>query len=130
MAVILEDVQLPRPGVYQFAAALLTGAGTRLREVRVTELTSSIFYAQAILSDGTSIDARPSDALTLALVSGVPIYVADGVLAQADHSRAAFGDLHIEADAASDDAHVIAEEVKARHAASLAELAAHEDPSP
>ena len=52
LAVILEDVQLPRPGVYQFAAALLAGAGGRLREVRVTELTSSTFYAQAILSDG------------------------------------------------------------------------------
>ncbi len=40
LAVILEDVQLPRPGVYQFAGALLAGAGGRLREVRITELTA------------------------------------------------------------------------------------------
>ena len=51
-----------------------TGAGGRLREVRVTELTESIFYAQAILSDEPHIDARPSDALTLAVVTDVPIY--------------------------------------------------------
>lgn len=29
MALILEQVQLPRPGVYQFAASLLAGAGGR-----------------------------------------------------------------------------------------------------
>lgn len=127
LAVILEDVQLPRPGVYQFAAALLAGAGRRLREVRVTELTSATFYAQTILSDGTSVDARPSDALTLALVTGVPIYVAAGVLEQSDRNRAAFSDLLTEADDAADDAQVIAEEVRARYTASAAELATREN---
>ncbi len=126
LAVILEDVQLPRPGVYQFAASLLAGAGGRLREVRVTDLTSSTFYAQAILADGTSVDARPSDALTLALVTGVPIYVAAGVLEQSDQNQAAFSDLLEEADAATDDAHVIAEEAKARYAATAAELSTRE----
>jgi bifunctional DNase/RNase len=80
MALILEHVEMPRPGVHQFAAALLAGAGGTLAEVRITELTESVFYAQAILADGTRIDARPSDALTLALLSDAPIYVAAGVL--------------------------------------------------
>jgi RNA polymerase sigma factor (sigma-70 family) len=126
LATILEDVQLPRPGVYQFAATLLTSAGGQLREVRVTELTSSIFYAQAILSDGTVIDARPSDAITLALLAGVPIYVAAAVLQQAVAHQAAYDDLLQEAEEATDDAHVIAEEVRARHAASSAAFAARE----
>jgi RNA polymerase sigma factor (sigma-70 family) len=129
MAIALERVALPRPGVYQFAAALLTGAGSQLREVRVTELTASTFYAQAILTDGTSIDARPSDALTLALVTEAPIYVAAEVLKQAEQSRPAFSDLHDEANAAPDDAHVIADEVKASYAAALAELATRRNPS-
>jgi hypothetical protein len=60
MALILEHVEMPRPGVHQFAAALLAGAGGTLAEVRITELTESVFYAQAILADGTRIDARPS----------------------------------------------------------------------
>jgi RNA polymerase sigma-70 factor (ECF subfamily) len=119
MALILEQVELPRPGVYQFAASLLAGAGGRLREVRVAELTESIFYAQAILTDHTSIDARPSDALTLALVTDVPIYVAAGVLERADQTSAAHSDLLKEANAAVDDARVIADEAKARHAASI-----------
>jgi RNA polymerase sigma factor (sigma-70 family) len=127
LAVTLEDVQLPRPGVYQFAAALLEGAGSRLREVRVTELTEATFYAKAVLSDGTSIDARPSDALTLALLTNAPIYVAAPVLDRSDRNQAAFSDLIEQADAATDDAHVIAEEVRASHASSAAELAAREN---
>ncbi len=111
MALILENVQMPRPGVYQFAAALLDGAGGSLREVQVTELTESTFYAQAILADNTRIDARPSDALTLALISQAPIYVAASVL-----SQTASGDLLEEANSAVDDARVIAEETKARYA--------------
>jgi hypothetical protein len=126
LAVVLEDVQLPRPGVYQFAAALLTGAGGQLREIRVTHLTSSTFYAQAILSDGTKIDARPSDAITLAIVAGVPILVATTVLEQAAEHQDAYGDLLQDADEATDDARVLAEEVKAGYAASAAALAARE----
>ncbi len=91
------------------------------------ELSSSTFYAQAILSDETSVDARPRDALTLALVTGVPIYVSAGVLEQSDRNRAAFSDLLEEADAADDNARVIAEEVKARYAASAAELETREN---
>jgi RNA polymerase sigma factor (sigma-70 family) len=127
LALVLEQIQQPRPGVYQFAASLLTGAGGRLREVRVTELTESTFYAQAILTDNTSVDARPSDALTLALVTDAPIYVAAGVLKQAEETTADRSDLIKEADAAVDDARVIADEAMARRAASMARLVNPQD---
>lgn len=83
LAVILESVELPRPGPYHFAAALLQAAGNELREIRVVKLTDSIFFAHAVLADGTAIDARPSDALTLASLTGSPIYVAADVLCEA-----------------------------------------------
>jgi RNA polymerase sigma factor (sigma-70 family) len=123
LAVVLEDVELPRPGVYQLAAALLAAAGSRVREVRITELTDSTFYARAVLADGVAVDARPSDALTLALVAGAPIHVARAVIEQAAAQEAAFADLVEEADRAPDDAHAIAEEVRAHLAAGAAELA-------
>jgi bifunctional DNase/RNase len=122
MALILEQVQLPRPGIYQFAASLLAGAGGRLREVRVSELTDSIFYAQAVLSDDTSIDARPSDALTLALVNDAPIYVDARVLERAEQTASEHSDLVQEAEQATDDARVIVAEAQAAHAASMARL--------
>jgi RNA polymerase sigma factor (sigma-70 family) len=110
MALILEEIELPRPGVYQFAASLLSGAGTRLREVRISELTHSTFYAEAILEDETSIDARPSDALTLALVTGAPIYVSPQVLERAALTSTTRQELIDAANAATDDSRMIAEE--------------------
>jgi bifunctional DNase/RNase len=73
-----------------------------LVRVRVTELTESTFYAQAVLSDETSIDARPSDALTLALVNDGPIYVDAAVFEQAKQTGIRHGDLIQEAEATDD----------------------------
>jgi RNA polymerase sigma factor (sigma-70 family) len=84
LAVALEEVELPRPWTHQLTAALLLAAGGKLREVRIVELTDSVFYAQIILSDGAEVDARPSDALTLAVHLSVPIYVDHAVLEQSD----------------------------------------------
>jgi RNA polymerase sigma factor (sigma-70 family) len=80
LAVVLEEVQLPRPWTHQLTAALLQAAGGSVREVRIVELTDSVFYARIILTDGAEVDARPSDALTLAVQLGAPIYVDKAVL--------------------------------------------------
>ena len=85
MAVALEEVELPRPWTHQLTSTLLQAAGGTLREVRIVALTDSVFYAQIILGDGAEVDARPSDALTLAVHLGAPIYVAQAVLDRADH---------------------------------------------
>jgi RNA polymerase sigma factor (sigma-70 family) len=114
LAVIIDQVELPRPGVHQFAAALLTAAGGELSEVRIVELIDSIFFAQAILTDGATVDARPSDALTLALVTGAPIRVARTVLDSAAAHRDEMRDRWEEAERAPDDAHAIADDVRRR----------------
>jgi RNA polymerase sigma factor (sigma-70 family) len=123
LAIQLEEVELPRPAAHHFAASLLSAAGGRLKEVRITALTDSTFFAQAILADGTEVDARPSDALALALIAGAPIQVHPGVLDQSDHHREAFSDLLDEADSATDDARTLANEVRARLKATADELA-------
>ena len=112
IAILLEEVALPRPHTHRFAASLLHAAGGRLREVRVTRLLRTIFYAQVVLEDGTAVDARPSDAIALALVEGVPILVDPAVLDEADRTELP-GELT--AVLASDaDARVIADETRAR----------------
>lgn len=80
LAMALRGNELPRPMTYQFTAALLTAAGGQLREIRISHLTDGIFYAQAVLSTGAVVDARPSDALNLAAVSDVPVYAAAELL--------------------------------------------------
>lgn len=124
LAVVLEDVELPRPGPYHFAAALLTAAGGQLREVRITELTEHTFYARAILTDGTAVDARPSDALTLAALTGAPIIVDPVVFDHATRTSAMFADELAHAADAQDDARTIADEARSALTKAAAELAA------
>ena len=83
MAVALVKHALPRPLTYDLAARLLEAAGAELIEVRVEALKEDTFYAVAKLRGKTGvreIDARPSDALNLALRVGCPIFVAADVL--------------------------------------------------
>jgi uncharacterized protein len=115
----LEEVELPRPGPYHFARALLQAAGGALREVRVSGLADGVFYATAVLADGTEVDARPSDALTLALVTGAPIAVEPSVLDASERFARERPQLAAEVTAPADSASVLADEVRAR----LAELA-------
>ena len=76
----VQGLQFPRPMTYQFAAALLGAFGGTLREVRVTSLSDEVFYAQAVLTNGATVDARPSDAVNLAAVTGAPVFVASELL--------------------------------------------------
>jgi len=114
LAARLHAVDLPRPDTYRFAADLLDAAGARLREVRVVRLADEVFYAQAVLEDGSSVDARPSDAINLALVVGAPVLVEEAVLAQAADSEREIGEELAAALASPRDGRVIAEELRDR----------------
>lgn len=70
-------------------------------------------YAEIVLADGTAVDARPSDAITLALVTGAPLLVDPEVLDDAG-GQSARPDLVAEAESATDDRRVLADEVRER----------------
>jgi RNA polymerase sigma factor (sigma-70 family) len=82
LALSLQAVETPRPLTYQMAAGLLAACDSRVREVRITGLTGTVFYAVVVV-DGPAgqreVDSRPSDAINLALVTGAPI-LADGAM--------------------------------------------------
>ncbi len=83
IALHLEHVEAPRPLTFAFTANLLHGAGGRLREIRINALAESVFYAVAVVEGAErvrTVDARPSDAINLALVAGAPIRVDPTVL--------------------------------------------------
>ncbi len=88
IALALSGQAVPRPMTYSFTASLLEAAEVRLEEVRVESLREETFFAIAKINTGKltrEIDARPSDALALALAvkSDCPIYAAEDVLARA-----------------------------------------------
>src|SRR5215210_217221 len=85
----LREEDHPRPDTYRFTADLLAAAGGELEEVRIVRLAEGVFYAEAVLASGTAVDARPSDAINLALVTGAPILVDEAVLAEAARNERA-----------------------------------------
>ena len=114
LAARLHEVERTRPDTYCFVADLLEAAGARLREVRIVRLAEMIFYAQAVLESGASVDARPSDAINLALAAGAPVLVEESVLAQAADSEREIGEELAAALASPRDGRAIAEEYRRR----------------
>jgi len=76
LAFSLQGAVLRRPMTYQFTASLIEAAGSAVGSVRVTRIEDGIFYAQVTLRGGAVVDARPSDAINLAAVTGAPVSVA------------------------------------------------------
>jgi len=86
IAYFLQGKETPRPLTYRFIANLLDTLGAKLQEVRVETLKETTFYAVVKAQNGKAIheiDARPSDALALALQMKCPIFVNEEVMAQA-----------------------------------------------
>ena len=82
----LGGVSMPRPLSHDLILSLLENFGTILEKVEITELRESTFYAEIILrKDGKkiAIDARPSDALSLAARTQCPIFIAEPIVAEA-----------------------------------------------
>jgi bifunctional DNase/RNase len=68
--------QLARPLSSDLTARLVQALGGNLREVRIDRLSEGTYHAVVVVDgpQGTAeVDARPSDALALALVVGVPV---------------------------------------------------------
>jgi uncharacterized protein len=76
----LQGTEFPRPMTYQLMSSLLAAAGSGVRSVRVTGMADGIFYAQVVLRGGATVDARPSDAVNLAAITGAPVLVAPELL--------------------------------------------------
>ena len=76
LAMRLEGVEGFRPGTYDMTASAIQALGGQVREVRIDRLSDKTFYATIVLdgpSGASEVDARPSDALNLALTTGAPI---------------------------------------------------------
>ncbi|MBO0682745.1 MAG: bifunctional nuclease family protein, partial [Candidatus Dormibacteraeota bacterium] len=96
LAHVLEGVETPRPSPYTLMASVLRASGAVLEEVRVSRLADETFFAELVMTAGgrrTTVDARPSDALNLALRLGAPIAVSEEVLdrVQSTHRISAKG---------------------------------------
>jgi bifunctional DNase/RNase len=86
-------VATPRPLTIDLTLRLLGAAEATVEHVTVSSLREKVFYAVVALRAGGDVhevDARPSDALNLAVRAGVPILVDPAVL---DEAGIAAGDV-------------------------------------
>jgi len=80
----LEGVRAQRPMTHDLLRNVIEALGARLREVVIHSLKEGTFYASLIFEySDLEIDARPSDAIAIAVRCGVPIYVAEEILDEA-----------------------------------------------
>jgi bifunctional DNase/RNase len=86
IAMRLQGLTPERPLTHDLFATTLDELGVRVDQVVIASLAEETFHARLFLSlDGRSLelDARPSDALALAVRTGVRILAAEAVLEQA-----------------------------------------------
>ena len=87
IAISLEKMQPARPLTHDLFYSVLLALGIRLLEVELVRFEDDVFYAQLVLTTATgqrlTLDARPSDAIALAVRFGCPLFAAAEVLAAA-----------------------------------------------
>ena len=79
----LEDVTTPRPMTHDLMKAVLDVVGAKVISVVISDLKENTYYAKVHLSYEDSeyvIDARPSDAIALALRTKAPIFANEEVI--------------------------------------------------
>jgi len=89
IAIGLSDFATPRPLTHNFYSSLLQAINAKVEEVRIVALKKDTFYAVVKMHCGkktVEVDARPSDAIALAVLNDVPIFVAEEVLETAGTS--------------------------------------------
>ena len=86
IAMRLQGLAAERPLTHDLFAATLERLGVRVEQVVISELTNETYHARLHLErDGVTVevDARPSDALAIAVRVDVPIFADESVLDQA-----------------------------------------------
>jgi bifunctional DNase/RNase len=82
----LQGVQVARPLTHDLLKSIIDQMGAKISHIIVTELKNDTFYAHIVMDiNGTSteIDARPSDAIALAVRVNAPLFVAEKVMEEA-----------------------------------------------
>jgi bifunctional DNase/RNase len=86
ISLALEDKTPDRPLTHDLLKSVLDRLGGKVERVLIDDLWQDTYYAKLAVSengDALDIDARPSDAIAVALRAKAPIYMAEYVLEQA-----------------------------------------------
>lgn len=83
IALQMENISTPRPMTHDLLRNVIADLSGRITKIVVSDLRDNTFYALIYVdtgSDTVAIDARPSDAIALALRAQAPIFVEEEVI--------------------------------------------------
>ncbi len=83
IALQIENVATPRPMTHDLLKNIITDLDAMVEKIVVSDLKENTFYAMIHIRVGrhlVAVDARPSDAIALALRAKAPIFVEDAVI--------------------------------------------------
>lgn len=82
----LERIRFPRPMTHDLLCSVVDSLGARIERVVISDLRDDTFFARIVLrcsdrpGQPLDVDARPSDAIALAVRCNAPIYAENHVL--------------------------------------------------
>ena len=86
ISVVLEGIEVPRPLTPDLLCSILNRMAANVDYIVISDLREQIFYANIAVNANyrqMKIDARPSDAIAIALRVGAPIFAEKSVLDKA-----------------------------------------------
>ncbi|MFQ6614596.1 MAG: bifunctional nuclease domain-containing protein [Fidelibacterota bacterium] len=87
IALALEYMETPRPLTHDLIGSIIQSFHYKLSGVKITDLVDGVFYARMEIqgreTEQKEIDARPSDAIAVALRLSAPIVVSEKVMEEA-----------------------------------------------
>jgi hypothetical protein len=84
IALAMQGILTPRPLTHDLLRSLCENLGVEVKKVLVQDIRDGTYYAELYLRQGDKeivVDARPSDAIALALRTNAPLYITENVAA-------------------------------------------------
>ena len=78
-----QGVRPPRPLTHDLLGNVIAALGRSVTQVRVVDFREGTFFGELAFDNGTTVSARPSDAIALAVRIEIPVFVEEAVLAEA-----------------------------------------------
>lgn len=77
----LEGVRPQRPMTHDLLRSVIETLGASVKEVLISEIKEGTFYAKVVFEySDLEVDARPSDAIALAVRCGAPLYINEDIM--------------------------------------------------
>lgn len=80
IAIFLEGPELERPLTHDLVCNLLLERSLDIDYIIIDDTNETTYYASIVFSDGFTLDARPSDAISIAIRIGAPILIMNDIV--------------------------------------------------